>query len=75
MGPCLCGDSLCLWCGNPTAYWNEVVMDWLIETVLIDVPPAIDAQWLAEELTAKFCQNPEVFDALFAAARNWESQK
>ena len=52
---CMCGDTMCPSCGPAQGYSPEesVVEEWLSE-ILVDLPAAINADWLAAYLSNVF---------------------
>lgn len=69
MGPCMCGDPYCHSCGsamgaNPEF---EAVCEWLME--VLDPPPAIDPEWLAEHVANCLQTDEELAEAMLAAAK------
>lgn len=75
-GPCMCGDTNCPSCGPAQGHDPafEVVTEWLLEKVLADMPPIIDASWLAEELANRLGhrdQPQELADVIYETAKQW----
>lgn len=77
---CRCGDTNCPSCGpalgSDPAF--DTVCSWLMDDVLVNMPPVIDAGWLAEELANRLGyreRTQEFADAVYAEARRWEKKQ
>jgi hypothetical protein len=72
----MCGDTNCPSCGPAQGYDPafELVCEWIGEVLLADFPPAINTEWLAEELANRLGHRdqPQAFaDAIYTRAREW----
>lgn len=77
--PCMCGDIMCPSCGPAQGYNPdlEIVMDFFLEKILADLPPCLDALWLAEDLVDRFGRtlSQDSIDCITQDAKEWASQE
>jgi hypothetical protein len=75
-GPCMCGDPNCPSCGfllgaNPEF---EMVCEWLEVELLKGFSPAINEEWLVEELANRL-EKSKLSDAVLDVASAWSREQ